>query len=139
MKQFDIVISGISGRFPESSNIQEFEENLLKNVDMVTVNDRRFTSGLYGIPEGFGALKEIDKCDSQFFGISPVEGRRMDPQLRMALEVSYEAMVDAGKKFFNNFNCAYLTRIFLSQALVLIRKEEIVPEYFTLFAQVRLE
>jgi fatty acid synthase len=104
MKKIEIVISGISGRFPESSNIKEFEENLLKNVNMVTVNDRRFAPGLYGIPEGFGTLLEIDKFDSQFFGISPVEGRRMDPQLRMALEVSYEAMVDAGMEFFNNFN-----------------------------------
>jgi hypothetical protein len=33
----------------------------------------------------------------------------------------------------------YLTWIFLSQALVLIKKEGVVPEYFTLFAQARLE
>ena len=31
-----IVISGISGRFPESDSLQEFEENLFNGVDMIT-------------------------------------------------------------------------------------------------------
>ena len=32
----DIVISGISGKLPESENIQEFADNLFNGVDMVT-------------------------------------------------------------------------------------------------------
>ena len=41
----DIVISGISGRFPESDSIDEFAENLYKNVDMITDESRRWPKG----------------------------------------------------------------------------------------------
>ena len=95
-KMEDIVISGISGRFPESSNMAEFRDNLLNNVNMVTINDRRFKPGLHGIPEGFGSLKELDRFDADFFGVHPKQARRMDPQLRILLETTYEAIQDAG-------------------------------------------
>jgi acyl transferase domain-containing protein len=38
----DIVISGISGRFPESDSVDEFRDNLYNNVDMITSDDRRW-------------------------------------------------------------------------------------------------
>ncbi len=38
----DIVISGMSGRFPESDTIDEFAQNLYNNVDMITEDDRRW-------------------------------------------------------------------------------------------------
>ncbi len=41
----DIVISGIAGRFPESDNMDEFADNLFKNIDMVTEDDRRWPTG----------------------------------------------------------------------------------------------
>lgn len=41
----EIVISGISGRFPESNSIAEFKENLFTGVDMVTDDDRRWPAG----------------------------------------------------------------------------------------------
>ena len=41
----EIVISGISGRFPESNTIDEFAENLFNNVDMITEDDRRWPTG----------------------------------------------------------------------------------------------
>ena len=42
----DIVISGIAGRFPESDNMDEYANNLFKNIDMVTDDDRRWPSGM---------------------------------------------------------------------------------------------
>ena len=45
----EIVISGISGKFPESSNIEEFKENLMTGLDMVTDDDRRWTPGIKDI------------------------------------------------------------------------------------------
>lgn len=42
-------------------------------------------------------LDEIDRFDGQFFGISPREAALMDPQQRMLLEVSWEALEDAGQ------------------------------------------
>jgi fatty acid synthase len=65
---------------------------------MVTENERRFKAGIYGIPRGFGALKEIDKFDADFFGVNSKQAARMDPQLRIMLEVTYEAMQDAGDR-----------------------------------------
>lgn len=41
----EIVISGISGKFPESSNIEEFKHNLLNGIDMVTDDPRRWEAG----------------------------------------------------------------------------------------------
>lgn len=43
----EIVISGISGRLPESNSIAEFRENLFNGVDMVTDDDRRWPAGEY--------------------------------------------------------------------------------------------
>lgn len=41
----EVVISGISGRLPESNSIAEFKENLYAGVDLVTDDDRRWPSG----------------------------------------------------------------------------------------------
>ena len=41
-------------------------------------------------------VDDIDWFDSRFFRISPVEARMMDPQQRMLLETSWEALEDAG-------------------------------------------
>ena len=41
----DIVVCGMSGRLPESDNLDEFWQNLVNGVDMVTTDDRRWTPG----------------------------------------------------------------------------------------------
>jgi fatty acid synthase len=94
--QDDLVISGISGRFPESDNVQEFAENLFAGVDMVTEHDRRWPNGLFGLPKRNGTLKDISRFDAEFFGINPKQVDNMDPQLRILLEVAYEAIFDSG-------------------------------------------
>ncbi|RXM33832.1 Fatty acid synthase [Acipenser ruthenus] len=95
-KMEDIVIAGISGRLPESDNLEEFWENLINGVDMVTEDDRRWKPGLYGLPRRNGKLKEISKFDASFFGVHPKQAHTMDPQLRLMMEISYEAIVDGG-------------------------------------------
>uniref|UniRef100_A0AAY5EZH5 Fatty acid synthase n=1 Tax=Electrophorus electricus TaxID=8005 RepID=A0AAY5EZH5_ELEEL len=92
----EIVIAGISGRLPESNNLEEFWQNLFNGVDMVTEDDRRWKPGLYGLPRRNGKLKEIDRFDAGFFGVHPKQAHTMDPQLRLILEISYEAIVDGG-------------------------------------------
>ncbi|XP_075135067.1 fatty acid synthase [Leptodactylus fuscus] len=92
----DIVIAGIAGRLPESDNLEEFWQNLIGGVDMVTEDDRRWKPGLYGLPTRNGKLKEINKFDASFFGVHPKQAHTMDPQLRLLLETSYEAIVDGG-------------------------------------------
>uniref|UniRef100_A0A8V5HEL3 Fatty acid synthase n=1 Tax=Melopsittacus undulatus TaxID=13146 RepID=A0A8V5HEL3_MELUD len=92
----DVVIAGIAGKLPESENLQEFWENLLNGVDMVTEDDRRWKPGMYGLPKRNGKLKDISKFDASFFGVHPKQAHTMDPQLRLLLEVSYEAVLDGG-------------------------------------------
>ncbi|NXH15465.1 FAS synthase, partial [Bucco capensis] len=92
----DVVITGIAARLPESENLQEFWDNLLDGVDMVTEDDRRWKPGIYGLPKRNGKLKDISKFDAPFFGVHPKQANTMDPQLRMLLEVSYEAILDGG-------------------------------------------
>ncbi len=43
-----------------------------------------------------GFLESIANFDAAFFGISPHEARRMDPQQRLVLETCFEAIEDAG-------------------------------------------
>lgn len=45
----------------------------------------------------FGSfLSDLPGFDAEFFGVSPREAELMDPQQRLALEVSWEALEDAG-------------------------------------------
>ena len=112
--QDEIVITGISGRFPESDNMDEFASNLMSDMDLVTEDERRWEpgalncrfhtsqfacsniAGYYGLPKRHGKLKDVTRFDAQFFGIVPKQANVMDPQLRILLEVTYEAILDAG-------------------------------------------
>ncbi|XP_031841485.2 fatty acid synthase 1 [Nomia melanderi] len=92
----DIVISGFSGRFPESDSVEELRNNLFDGVDMVTDDERRWPAGIYGLPKRTGKLKDINHFDNTFFGVHAKQAHLMDPQLRLLLEATYEAIVDAG-------------------------------------------
>uniref|UniRef100_A0A5S6QNC3 Fatty acid synthase n=1 Tax=Trichuris muris TaxID=70415 RepID=A0A5S6QNC3_TRIMR len=94
--QEDIVISGISGRLPESDNMQQFAEHLMNGDDLITEDNRRWEPGLFGLPRRHGKIKELAKFDAAFFGVHPKQAKNMDPQLRMLLEVAFEALLDAG-------------------------------------------
>jgi fatty acid synthase len=41
----EVVISGISGTFPESENVYQLQDNLFNKVNMMTINDRRWKLG----------------------------------------------------------------------------------------------
>lgn len=69
--QEDIVISGVSGRYPCSDNIEEFAENLFAGKDLITEDDLRWPPGLYDLPKRHGKLKDIKKFDAQFFSVTP--------------------------------------------------------------------
>lgn len=54
-------------------------------------------AGLYGLPKRNGKLKDISHFDAAFFGVHPKQANSMDPQLRLMLEIAYEAIVDGGE------------------------------------------
>jgi hypothetical protein len=45
MMDTKIVISGISGRFPKSENINELKNNLLNSIDCTTIDHKLFNYG----------------------------------------------------------------------------------------------
>uniref|UniRef100_A0A914ZHK0 Fatty acid synthase n=1 Tax=Parascaris univalens TaxID=6257 RepID=A0A914ZHK0_PARUN len=94
--QEDIVISGISGRFPRSENVQEFGDLLMAGEDLITEDDLRWPPGIFDLPRRHGKLKDLKKFDAQYFGVTPKQANFLDPQVRKLLEVTLEAIVDAG-------------------------------------------
>ena len=44
-----VVISGLSGRLPESNNIAMFREHLINGDDMISEDDRRWQPGTIGV------------------------------------------------------------------------------------------
>lgn len=50
-----------------------------------------------------GVVRGLSKFDSTFFGVHPKLADRMDPQVRIMLETTYEAFVDAGGCFKKRF------------------------------------
>lgn len=98
MNTSEIVISGLSCRFAESDSADEFWANLVAGKDLLTADDRRFPAGVFGLPKRFGKVKDPTRFDAKFFSVHAKQAEKMDPQLRMLLEVSYEALLDAGLK-----------------------------------------
>ena len=103
-----IAIIGLGCRFPgDADDPASFWDLLCAGVDTISeVPASRWNVDQYfnvtpGVPgktysKWGGFVKEIDAFDPESFGISPREATRMDPQQRMLLEVSWEALEDAG-------------------------------------------
>ncbi|MCL2426103.1 MAG: type I polyketide synthase [Oscillospiraceae bacterium] len=107
-KEDAIAVVGIGCRFPGNTNDVDQFWNLLKNgkdaiVDVPSdrwdrhtyYNEERSFSGKTVSQRG-GFVDNFNKFDPQFFGITPREAAFIDPQQRLLMEVSWEAMEDAG-------------------------------------------
>ncbi|XP_072762937.1 fatty acid synthase-like [Anoplolepis gracilipes] len=92
----EIVISGIAGRFPNSDNIKEFQDNLFNKMNLGTSDHQRWTNYIYEMPARIGKVNNLQKFDVEFFNISAEEAHVLDPGSRMLLEHTYEAIIDAG-------------------------------------------
>ncbi|MBA3885806.1 MAG: type I polyketide synthase [Acidobacteria bacterium] len=101
-----IAIIGMAGRFPGARNIEEFRRNLENGVESITVfsDEELLQAGvdrkLLANPDYVKAaplLEDADQFDAGFFEYSPREAAIMDPQQRLFLECSWEALEDAGR------------------------------------------
>lgn len=106
-KQKAIAIIGVSGRYPEADNLQEYWRNLKDERDSVKeIPSSRWDVTKYFDPrptqpdkmycKWLGILEEADHFDPLFFHISPAEAELMDPQHRLFLQEGYKAIEDAG-------------------------------------------
>lgn len=108
-KSFEpIAIIGMAMRFPgDITNGKRYWEVLETGFDAITdIPNNRFNakelytenpdeSGKITLKQG-GFLNDIDKFDGSFFDISYTELENLDPQQRLGLEVTYEALENAG-------------------------------------------
>ncbi|XP_067204077.1 fatty acid synthase-like [Linepithema humile] len=92
----NIIISGIAGRFPKSDNIRQLEENLFNKLDLGSNEERRWNHGHPDLPQRMGLIDNCEKFDADYFEIPFNEVHIMDPQSRMLMEHTYEAIVNAG-------------------------------------------
>ena len=101
-----IAIIGMACRFPGADDIASFWRLLERGVNAVTEGVPGSGVGRVGqlFPDDganracrfAGFLDRLDEFDASFFRISPVEAQRLDPQQRMMLETSWQAIEDAG-------------------------------------------
>jgi acyl transferase domain-containing protein/acyl carrier protein len=103
-----VAIVGLGCRMPGGANDPEAFWQLLRDgVDGISEvpADRWNARALYDADPAApgkmntrwgGFLRDVDQFEPQFFGISPREAVFMDPQQRMVLEVSWEALEYAG-------------------------------------------
>jgi acyl transferase domain-containing protein/aryl carrier-like protein len=104
-----IAVVGMGCRFPGGARDPESFWNLLKSgTDATsTVPAGRWDADALHDPEGArpgtvrskrgGFLDAIDTFDAEFFGIPPREAETLDPQHRLLLEVTWEALENMGQ------------------------------------------
>lgn len=93
-----IAVTGMAVRLPGAKNHRIFWDNLYNGRDSIAkVSPRRKQlCGNAQWNEWMGELEDIDMFDNDFFEMSPEEAIVTDPQQRLVLEASYEALEDAG-------------------------------------------
>ncbi|WP_354596895.1 condensation domain-containing protein [Streptomyces sp. JL1001] len=95
-----VAVVGIATRFPQADSLAAFRTNLRAGRDSVRPipEERIRTTGLdprRDYPE-MGYLERIDLFDHTFFGLSRREAEVTDPQHRLALQLTQEALENAG-------------------------------------------
>jgi amino acid adenylation domain-containing protein len=101
-----IAIIGMSGRYPGAENLDRFWENLVAGVESISFfSDEELAATGLNVAElkkesnyvaARGIVKDADMLDAAFFNISPKEAAVIDPQQRLFLEASWQALEDAG-------------------------------------------
>ncbi|MDR8412941.1 SDR family NAD(P)-dependent oxidoreductase [Nonomuraea sp. 3-1Str] len=100
-----VALIGMSGRFPGAGSVGELWGNLLAGVKgLRAITDEELREA--GVEPGKladpryvrvgGPLDGLDRFDATVFGINPREAETMDPQHRLFLECSWEALEAAG-------------------------------------------
>jgi acyl transferase domain-containing protein/thioesterase domain-containing protein/acyl carrier protein len=103
-----IAIIGMACRFPGAPDLRSFWQLLSEGRSAVSeVPADRWNADAFFDPTNevpgmmsvrwAAFVENPDQFDPQFFGITPREAVRMDPQQRVLLEVAWEAMENAGR------------------------------------------
>ncbi|AIQ12931.1 SDR family NAD(P)-dependent oxidoreductase [Paenibacillus durus] len=100
-------VIGLSGRYPQAENLEEYWDNLVSGKDCITEipaerwdihteSLRNTESSGKQMSKWGGFIDGVDQFDPLFFNISPKDAVGMDPQERLFLETAWNAVEDAG-------------------------------------------
>ena len=100
----DVAIIGMAGRFPGAASIDELWDVLKHGKETITFFksneiDVSIPKSIRNNPLYVGArgiISTANTFDAAFFGINPKLAEVMDPQQRLFLEISWEALEQAG-------------------------------------------
>lgn len=99
----DIAIIGLAGRFPGADHTEAYWQNLRDGVESITYfSEEDLTQSDKALREhpdyvqAGAILSNIDLFDAVFFDINAKEAATMDPQHRLALEMAWETLENAG-------------------------------------------
>lgn len=98
----DVAIIGMSGRFPQADNLEQFWENLSNGRDCITEVPSWRWDGVAAerdasaAPRWGGFIDGVAEFDPLFFGISPREALVLDPQERLFLQCAFATLEHAG-------------------------------------------
>ncbi|MCF6437894.1 SDR family NAD(P)-dependent oxidoreductase [Pseudoalteromonas luteoviolacea] len=101
----EIAIIGMSCRFPDAQNINQYWQNLLAARESIRhfseqeLVDAGVSESLINNPDyvrAKGIIDDATSFDAAFFGYSEREAILMDPQLRIYHECAWHALEDAG-------------------------------------------
>ena len=102
----DIAIVGLSTRFPKAGETPESTwDFLISGGDGITelpdgrweefLSDPEIAAAVAAANTRGGYLDDVKSFDAEFFAMSPTEVERVDPQQRLALELTWEALEHA--------------------------------------------
>jgi len=100
-----IAIIGMRGRFPGADTLAQYWANIAGGIESITMLDAEDVRAA-GVPDDVArlpgyvkaapVLERVDEFDAEFFGFSARDASLTDPQHRLFLETSWEALEDAG-------------------------------------------
>ncbi|KAJ8711409.1 hypothetical protein PYW07_008651 [Mythimna separata] len=91
-----IVISGMSGLYPDSHSVKDLSDILYNKINPVSKEALRFKYNHPEVVQYAGTVPELSYFDAQFFKVHYRLANSMDPMGRKILEQSYQATYDAG-------------------------------------------
>ncbi|MFD9427030.1 MULTISPECIES: type I polyketide synthase [unclassified Streptomyces] len=91
-----IAVIGMSCRFPAAPTLSDYWSLLSSGSSAITSEPPDETDARPNRPTAGAFIGRVEEFDADFFGISPKEATALDPQQRLALELCWEAMEDAG-------------------------------------------
>lgn len=104
--QRSVAVVGMSARLPGASDVETFWQNLLDSKESITAftDEELLAAGVDAalladdqVIRAGGVLADVTGFDAALFGLTPREAEVMDPQHRLFLECSWEAMEHAGQ------------------------------------------